>query len=268
MTERGCHRMSVEWKDFVKTAYAVKGNMFRLDKGEAPGLVAKAHKIPVGDLLAANPGVKANKYVAGKWYRMPSPAPAPRASQAAPAPRPALAPQARPNAAQSGTRHVVQVSIPQTPGPVAQTRPRLTRQQRANNIYNMRHYRQGWQGEVSDGLSKGDFLGFATKWHGARAGMRNIRTLLNRLASQGRPATMRNLIPIFSPSSENDVGGHIRNTSFLSGISPDQDLGRIDDETMFRLATGLAMAESGRGALRGLSQKGIMDAVQASKRSQ
>lgn len=254
--------MNAKWKDFVKTAYAVRGDMFRLDKGEVPGLVAKAQKLSVGDLLAANPGVKANKYVAGKWYRMPSPAPAPQASQAAPAS------QTRPNAAQSGARHMVQVSIPQTPGLVAQTRPRLTRQQRANNIYNMRHYRQGWQGEVSDGLRNGDFLGFDTKWHGARAGMRNIRTLLDRLSSQGRPATMRNLIPIFSPSSENDVGGHIRNTSFLSGISPDRDLGRIDDETMFRLATGLAMAESGRGALRGLSQKAIMDAVQASKRSQ
>ena len=63
--------MKVEWKDFIKKAYVVKGDMFRLDKGEAPGLVAKARKIPVGDLLAANPGVEANRYIAGKWYHLP-----------------------------------------------------------------------------------------------------------------------------------------------------------------------------------------------------
>lgn len=70
--------MRVEWKDFVKKAYAVRGNMFRLDKGEVPGLVAKAQKIPVGDLLAANPGVEANRYIAGKWYHMPVRKAAPR----------------------------------------------------------------------------------------------------------------------------------------------------------------------------------------------
>ena len=70
--------MKVEWKDFIKKAYVVKGDMFRLDKGEAPGLVAKARKIPVGDLLAANPGVEANRYIAGKWYHLPVLKTAPR----------------------------------------------------------------------------------------------------------------------------------------------------------------------------------------------
>lgn len=109
MTERGCHRMSVEWKDFVKTAYAVKGNMFRLDKGEVPGLVAKGLKIPVGNLLAANPGVKAHKYVAGEWYHL-SP------TGAAPKPRVAIRPKPAP---------VPMAAIKTAPRPKAMTPPPL-----------------------------------------------------------------------------------------------------------------------------------------------
>ena len=95
--------MNARWKDFVKTAYAIRGNMFRLDKGEVPGLVAKERKIPIGDLLAANPGVKAHKYVAGEWYHL-SPtgaAPEPRVAirpKPAPVPRAAIKPAPKPKA--------------------------------------------------------------------------------------------------------------------------------------------------------------------------
>lgn len=69
-----------------------------------------------------------------------------------------------------------------------------------NNPYNMRHYSQGWLGEDSAGLNKGDMLNFSSQYYGWRAGSRLARNILTKLKAEGKVPSIRNFTPIFSPA--------------------------------------------------------------------
>lgn len=134
---------------------------------------------------------------------------------------------------------------------------------RANNIFNMRNYNQGWKGEVTTGLKRGDRLKFKTKQDATRAGARLVMNLLNKRTPN---KTIRELIPIFSPPNENNTNQHMMNVARNSGIGLDTALNTNDDNQMFRILTGLAMSET-PGALKGLSQKDILQAIRDARTS-
>ena len=136
-----------------------------------------------------------------------------------------------------------------------------------NNMFNMRHYKQKWLGEVIDGLNTGDMIGFKTPWHGFRAGSRNVRMLMQRLAAQGKKKTIRNFTPVFSPKVENDVDTHMNNISKYSGLGIDDVVDIDSDDQMYKLLTGLAKAESGNNALMGLDKTKILEAIKSSRKS-
>lgn len=132
-----------------------------------------------------------------------------------------------------------------------------------NNPFNMRHYNQGWLGEETAGLNRGDFLSFRDLWHGVRAGSRNASNLMSRLKSP----TLRNFVPVYSPKHENNVKKHMSTISKGSAIGADETIDPNNSEQWIRFLKGLAVAESGKDALKGLTDDQIREAVESGRTS-
>lgn len=142
-----------------------------------------------------------------------------------------------------------------------------------NNVFNLRHYRQNWLGEETEGLGRGDMLNFTSKKLGWRAGSRNARNLLDKIKASGKSPSIRNFTPLYSPAKgdfsrrENDVARHMGNISKLSVLGLDDPINPDDDTQFFKFLTGLAMAESGKDSLKGMTFNEIMDAIKSGRRS-
>ena len=155
----------------------------------------------------------------------------------------------------------------------AQPSVKTVKQTGKNNPFNMRHYLQGWLGEDSSGLGKGDMLNFSSPYYGWRAGARNARNILLRLKESGKTPTIRNFTPIYSPKNgdfkknENNVKRHMKNISSLSRIGLDDEINPDDETQLFKFLTGLAMSESGFGSLNGMKAKDILRAIRSGKKS-
>lgn len=131
-----------------------------------------------------------------------------------------------------------------------------------NNPANMRHYNQGWYGEKTKGLNQGDFLKFDTPHNGLRAASRCITTLGSR-APGG--FTISNIIPRFSPRSENNTNNHIANISSISGIGKDQVIDPKNDGQMVDLLRGVIGAESGRATQNWFTPQEYTNAVRRAR---
>lgn len=131
-----------------------------------------------------------------------------------------------------------------------------------NNPANMRHYNQGWYGEKTKGLNQGDFLKFDTPHNGLRAASRCLTTLGSR-APGG--FTISNVIPRFSPRSENNTENHIANISSISGIGKDQVIDPKNDGQMADLLRGVTGAESGRATQNWFTPQEYTNAVRRAR---
>jgi len=139
------------WNDFVKVSGVIgaDGRTFMLPKGKTLSHVVsewnnanRNRRISVNDIVAANSGLDARKYVAGRKYNMPV-----------------------------KTHTQAAIGVPQARGkfPLAN-----------NNPGNMRFYNIGWLGELRNGLKNGDFTKFDTPQHGLRAMARNLMNIGKR----------------------------------------------------------------------------------------
>lgn len=229
----------MRWQDFVyKTAqdFSSDGSTFTLRDGQTLSHVVqewnRAHpdrRINLSQLRAANPGIRDTRFRVGRAYRMPGAQPqtaAPTPAQAPAEQRPAAAPADAPA-----------TDPAPTPEPARGEYPGAN-----NNPGNMRHYRQGWLGERSQGLNQGDFLHFDTPTNGLRAAS---RLLMNTLGRSANP-TIADIVPIYSPTNENDVATHTDNISRISGIDANQRLDTDDTGQMVDLLHGVVGAESGQ----------------------
>lgn len=142
-----------------------------------------------------------------------------------------------------------------------------------NNDFNLRHYYQGWLGEDTNGLNRGDMLNFTSKKLGWRAGARNARNMLMKLKAGGKVPSIRNFAPLYSPAkgdfsnNENNTARHMKNISKLSVIGLDDPINPDDESQFFKFLTGLAMSESGSGALKGMTYNDIMNAIRSGRKS-
>lgn len=159
------------------------------------------------------------------------------------------------------------------PKATAQTAPAPEKVVGQNNPFNLRHYFQKWQGENSSGLGKGDMLNFSSQYYGWRAGARNARNILRKLEAQGITPSIWNFTPVYSPAkgdyakNENNVNQHMNNISKLSVLGLDDAIDPDNDTQFFKFLTGLAMAESGPDALKGMKADDILKAIRAGRRS-
>ena len=234
----------MNWHDYIpKTAqdFSQDGSTFTLRNGQTLSHVMQAwnrahpgRRITLAQLRAANPGISDTKFRAGKSYRMPgawpdaaTPAPARSALDAVPAP-------ARP-AAPAAQRPATAPAAPSTPAQARGTYPGAN-----NNPGNMRHYNQGWLGERSHGLNEGDFLRFDNPQNGLRAASRLLMRTLRRSANP----TIADIVPIYSPTNENDVATHTANISRISGLGANQRLDVDNTGQMVDLLHGVVGAES------------------------
>lgn len=232
----------MKWKDYVikqAQSFSDDGATFTLQRGRTPSHAVAAwnrlnpdRRINLRELLAANPGVGSRRFRAGVAYRMP--ASARSQQQASPTPQPS---------AQSTTRRVPQAE-PATTNDVQQAaqEPRGDYPGRRNNPGNMRHYNQNWLGERSAGLNQGDFLNFDSPTNGLRAAARLLRGSLGRSAQP----TIASVVPIYSPTNENDVATHTANISRISGLGANQRLDVDNVGQMVDLLRGVVGAESGQ----------------------
>lgn len=226
--------MQLTWKDFSKMAAAPAkpkakapaqakpsiisndGKTFTLGNGQTLSHVVNewkkrnpGKKITAEQIIAANGNLPANRYQAGKAYKIPSMA------------------------------------------------------KGVNNPFNMRHYHQKWLGEDSAGLSKGEMLNFKDLWHGFRAGSRNAANLMGKLDDP----TISNFGPIYSPAHENDTAQHMSNISKITGIGLDERIDPNDNAMWLKFLKGLARAESGDKALKGLTEEQMMKAIESGRSS-
>lgn len=224
----------MNWHDYItKTAqdFSQDGSTFSLRNGQTLSHVIQAwnrahqdRRITLAQLRAANPGISDSKFRAGKSYKMPGAQPsAVPLYPARPAPAPATAP-----------------AVPVAPATSALTRGAYPGAN--NNPGNMRHYNQGWLGERSQGLNQGDFLRFDNPQNGLRAASRLLMRTLGRSANP----TIADIVPIYSPTNENDVATHTANISRISGLGENQRLDVDDTGQMVDLLHGVVGAESGQ----------------------
>lgn len=66
---------------------------------------------------------------------------------------------------------------------------------------------------------------------------------------------------------ENDVPKHMKNISDLSLIGIDDAIDPDNDTQFFKFLTGLAMAESGSGSLKGMKSRDILRAMKSGRKS-
>lgn len=236
----------MNWHDYIpKTAqdFSQDGSTFSLRNGQTLSHVVQAwnrahpnRRITLAQLRAANPGISDTRFRAGKSYRMPGAQPsAATPAPARPAPAPATAP-ARPDAP-AAQRPAAVPAATATPAQARGAYPGVN-----NNPGNMRHYDQGWLGERSQGLNQGDFLRFDNPQNGLRAASRLLMRTLGRSANP----TIADIVPIYSPTNENDVATHTANISRISGLDENQRLDVNNTGQMVDLLHGVVGAESGQ----------------------
>lgn len=222
----------MNWHDYIpKTAqdFSRDGSTFTLRNGQTLSHVMQAwnrahpnRRVTLAQLRATNPGISDTRFRVGKSYRMPGTQPAastPAPARTAPVPAPS---PARPAA-------------PATPTQARGAYPGAN-----NNPGNMRHYNQGWLGEQSQGLNQGDFLRFDNPQNGLRAASRLLMRTLRRSANP----TIADIVPIYSPTNENDVATHTVNISRISGLGENQRLDVENTGQMVDLLHGVVGAES------------------------
>lgn len=201
-------------------SFSDDGATFTLQKGKTPTHAVRAwnnanptRRISIRELLDANPGVDARRYIAGKRYNMPSSARMPIPSSR-PVPMPTID---------------VQEDRPAYPGGL-------------NNPGNM-EYRQdnGWPGQIGRGGRDNRFARYDTPTSGGTAA---IGRWMEIARSQINP-TISSIVPTYSPASENDVVQHAYNiASNAPGISTNTVLNIDNTGQWVDLARGLFAAES------------------------
>lgn len=222
-----------------------KAGDYTVARGDTLSRIAARNGTTVANISREN-GIRNPDVIrAGQTIRIPSQAP--RAPVAAPKP-----PVASP-------RPVAQVPA-QRPAPTpkpAPASPRAAFPGTNNNPGNMRYYRIGWHGERPEGIAHGDFTRFDTPQNGLRAMARNLMTLGKR----AKQFTIGNVIPVYSPASENNVPRHIKTIVGASGLGRDQVIRSSDDATMVKLLRGVVSAESGKGVAGWYTPQEYLEAV-------
>lgn len=116
---------------------------------------------------------------------------------------------------------------------------------RNNNPFNMVKTNIKWQGKVAGTDSK--FETFATIEQGIRAGIIDI---VGDISKDGKN-TIKKLITVFAPPTENDTLHYISTMVKATGVSPDSVLnpnGKLDPNFLNKLALGIIIHENGNNS--------------------
>lgn len=104
--------------------------------------------------------------------------------------------------------------------------------------------RQDWTGEIDSPHAR--WAKYDTPQHGLLAAAVAVRKIADgTLKPAGKPFTIRNYAYKYAPPEENDTEAYIRNISRYSGLDPDAELDRFDEEAMARLLKAKVRFESG-----------------------
>lgn len=119
----------------------------------------------------------------------------------------------------------------------------LPRGLRNNNPGNLKFVASNdWKGKLSkDQNTDGVFEQFAEFRYGVAAMIK----LLTRYITTGRATTIRRIITLYAPTSENNTGQYIQTVSARLGISPDSPL-TVNEKNLKALAKVIARVETGR----------------------
>ena len=119
----------------------------------------------------------------------------------------------------------------------------LTRGLRNNNPGNIRLVaRNDWKGRIDPGKNTD---GAFEQFRELRFGTAALIKLLTRYINQRGAKTIRGIISMWAPPSENDTARYISAVSARLGVSPDAQL-RADERTLKALAKVIALKETGR----------------------
>jgi hypothetical protein len=269
-----------EWLMKAAGLISSDGSTFTLSRGKAPAHVVKewnaAHPdnpITLQQLIAANGGLKATRYQAGKAYKMPANKPVEVKPPAIPNPEPPRIHPGDPgvteftfptpdnpnapflvNGKPPSQAPVVQAPKPPAPkpapkpvaSPVAKpaARPRPTTGPigyRQNNPGNLRSDgRTKWNGAVGNAPA-GQFLTFDTPEHGIRA---MARTLYNYGAKHGLN-TPEAVVGRYAPPSENSTKAYLSAIEKQTGFKPGQKIDLTSEDTLQRLVPAMGTHEIG-----------------------
>ena len=104
--------------------------------------------------------------------------------------------------------------------------------------------RKDWTGEIDSPHAR--WAKFDKPQNGLRAAAVAMRKIADgALKPAGKPFTIRNYAYKYAPPEENDTEAYIRNISRYSGLDPDAELDRFDEEAMARLLKAKVRFESG-----------------------
>ena len=215
----------------VKSAQSFGDGTFVLSKGQTPSHAARAWNashpgsaVTPEQILAANPGVPATGFVAGREYRMPSSGEAPKARPAAPERKP------------DGKKAPIGVQ--------------------RNNPGNLRS--DGvtrWLGANLPG--KGEFLTFDTPHNGFRA---LARTLYNYGKRHGIN-TLYGVVRRYAPASENDVASYLSSLESSTGWDRKRNIDLTDESVLQTLVPLIARQEIGSSWLGNYDASSVSNAV-------
>lgn len=122
---------------------------------------------------------------------------------------------------------------------------------RNNNPLNLRVSSNDWLGKVKHN-SDGSFEQFTTMEYGLRAAMRNIKTIVVRRERDKLTTSVRELIHIWAPASDNNnENAYTRIIADKTGILPDDTVNYKSKNFLCLLVYGMAWAENGQALAMG-----------------
>ncbi|HXP29698.1 MAG TPA: structural protein [Stellaceae bacterium] len=116
-----------------------------------------------------------------------------------------------------------------------------TRGERNNNPCNLRDFGIAWDGLDEAPHDDDGYCRFASALAGIRAGARDLHSKWARGLN-----TVRAIISVFAPPSENATGAYIGDVAQRLGIGPDDPVDLADAETLQAFVTAVIFHENGR----------------------
>jgi hypothetical protein len=119
----------------------------------------------------------------------------------------------------------------------------LVRGLRNNNPGNLKYVASNdWTGKLP--LAKNTDKTFE-QFREFRYGVAAMMKLIRKYIQSGRATTIRGIIGIYAPPSENNTARYIQTVSARLGVGPDQPLA-VNEQTLKQLAKTIALVEVGR----------------------
>ena len=116
-----------------------------------------------------------------------------------------------------------------------------TRGERNNNPCNLRDFGIVWDGLAEPPHDGDGYCRFAYAAAGIRAGARDLHTKWARGLN-----TVRQIISVFAPPSENATGAYVSDVAARLGIGPDDPVDLADVEALQEFVTAVIFHENGR----------------------